>query len=585
MLTYLTISNFAIIDNLDLHPSAGFNALTGETGAGKSIIIDAVSTLLGGRADTAQIRTGSDQALIEGLFSPSATLYREVILPLLEEHGLENAEDDTLMLTREINRKRRNICRVNGRLATLGVLRQIGQRLVDIHNQGEHLSLLRVRQHVNFVDRYGGLFPLREKVAKKVHTLHRVRSELSRLLKGERELARRTDLLQYQIEEISAARLRPGEEEELTREQTLLSNAERLLNQTDRLYKTLHEGEGERKSVLDQLGEVSDGLAKVAELDRKLRDQEKALEETTYQVQELAAALRSYGEEIEYDPDRLREVEERLDLIYDLKRKYGDSIGEIMAFGESAAEELESLSHNEERIEELQNQEQELLAQIGQLAGELSTARQEASKTLAEAIEAELRDLGMEKARFSVSVQQRETEDGVQLDGRQCTFDHTGIDQVEFMISPNVGEPVKPLSKIASGGETARLMLAMKTVLSAADEVPVLIFDEIDAGLGGRAGAVIGRKLWALTEGHQVLCVTHLPQIAAFGDAHYQVTKRVIGGRTVASVEQLLLSTRTEELAQMLGAASEATHLSAVEMCEEVEEWKAAQSRQGSSRR
>ena len=233
----------------------------------------------------------------------------------------------------------------------------------------------------------------------------------------------------------------------------------------------------------------------------------------------------------------------------------------------------------------MQNQEQELLAQIGQLAGELSTARQEASKTLAEAIEAELRDLGMEKARFSVSVQQRETEDGVQLDGRQCTFDHTGIDQVEFMISPNVGEPVKPLSKIASGGETARLMLAMKTVLSAADEVPVLIFDEIDAGLGGRAGAVIGRKLWALTEGHQVLCVTHLPQIAAFGDAHYQVTKRVIGGRTVASVEQLLLSTRTEELAQMLGAASEATHLSAVEMCEEVEEWKAAQSRQGSSRR
>ncbi|MGB3903595.1 MAG: DNA repair protein RecN [Anaerolineae bacterium] len=585
MLTYLTISNFAIIDNLDLHPSAGFNALTGETGAGKSIIIDAVSTLLGGRADTDQIRTGSDQALIEGLFSPSATLYQEAILPLLEEHGLENAEDDTLMLTREINRKRRNICRVNGRLATLGVLRQIGQRLVDIHNQGEHLSLLRVRQHVDFVDRYGGLFPLREKVAKKVHTLHRVRSELSRLLKGERELARRTDLLQYQIEEIAAARLRPGEEEELTREQTLLSNAERLLSQTDRLHKTLHEGEGEQKSVLDQLGEVSDGLAKLAELDGKLHDQQKALEETTYQVQELAAALRSYGEEIEYNPDRLREVEERLDLIHDLKRKYGDSIDEIMAFGESAEEELESLSHSEERIEELQNQEQELLAQIGQLAGELSTARQEASETLAEAIEAELRDLGMEKARFSVSIQQRETQDGVQLDGRQCAFDHTGIDQVEFMISPNVGEPVKPLSKIASGGETARLMLAMKTVLSAADEVPVLIFDEIDAGLGGRAGAVIGRKLWALTEGHQVLCVTHLPQIAAFGDAHYQVTKRVMGGRTVASVEQLLLSGRTEELAQMLGAAGEATHLSAVEMCEEVEEWKAAQSRQGSSRR
>jgi len=574
LLSYLTIRNFAIIDRLDVHLSGGFSVLTGETGAGKSIIVDAVGTLLGGRADTTHIRSGADQALIEGVFSPPLTLYKAAILPLLQEHGLDDEGEDSLILTREINRKARNVCRVNGRLATLGVLRQIGQRLIDIHNQGEHLSLLRVRQHIDFLDRYAGLFALRQEVATKVQALRRTRAELNNLLKDERELARRMDLLRYQIEEIATARLLPAEEEDLTREQTLLSNAERLVNQTDTLYRTLYESEGEQKSVLDLLGEVSSGLAKLVELDARLQAQQKTVDEITYQLQELTGSLRSYGEEIEYDPRRLRQVEERLDLIYDLKRKYGDSIEEILAFGESAAEELEGLSHSEERIEELQSQEKELLAQIGQLAGELSAARQHASKMLAEAIEEELKDLGMEKARFAVSMNQIPSDEGVQIDGKKYAFDSRGIDQAEFMISPNIGEPLKPLSKIASGGETARLMLAMKTVLSAADEVPVLIFDEIDAGLGGRAGVVVGRKLWGLTQGHQVLCVTHLPQIAAFGDAHYKVAKSVVGGRTVASAESLVSDSRTEELAQMLGTVSDATHLSAVEMCEQVQQWK-----------
>jgi DNA repair protein RecN (Recombination protein N) len=578
LLNYLTIRNFAIIDHLDVHLSAGFNVLTGATGAGKSIIIDAMSNLLGGRADTADIRSGTDQALIEGAFSPPPDLYKRAILPLLQKHGVDEEGEDTLILTREINRKGRNICRVNGRLVTLGVLRQIGQRLIDIHNQGEHLSLLRVGQHIDFLDRYAGLLALREEVAAKVHALQRARAELNRLLKGERELARRMDLLQYQIEEISAARLQPGEEEELSRDQVLLSNAEKLISQTDAFYKILYESEEKQKSVSDLLGEVSGGLAKLVELDANLQGQQKAVEEITYQLQELAGALRSYGEEIEYSPERLRQIEERLDLIYDLKRKYGDSIEEILAFGESAAEELETLSHSEERIEELQSREKELLAHIGQLAGELSAARQQSSKMLAKAIEEELKGLGMEKARFAVSTRQIEADEGVEVDGKKYTCDSTGIDQVEFMISPNVGEPLKPLSKIASGGETARLMLAMKTVLSAADEVPVLIFDEIDAGLGGRIGAVVGRKLWGLTEGHQVLCVTHMPQIAAFGDAHYRVAKSVVKHRTVASVETLASEERTEELAQMLGTVSDGTHLSAVEMREEVQKWKNEQS-------
>jgi DNA repair protein RecN (Recombination protein N) len=575
LLAYLTIRNFAIIDQLELSPSTGFNALTGETGAGKSIIIDAVSTLLGGRAETDQIRAGTEQAFIEGVFSPPQALYEESVLPSLQEHGLADHDGGTLILTREINRGGRNLCRVNGRLVTLGVLRQIGQRLVDIHNQGEHLSLLRVRQHIDFLDRYAGLQSLRAETATTVRQLHETRSQLRSLLKDERELARRMDLLKYQGQEIEAAKLQAGEEEELAAQHKVLANAEKLITQTDLLYNTLAESEDVRGSVLDLVGEVSAGLARLMELDPSLEEQHKTVEAITYQLQEAAAALRSYREGIDYDPARLRQVEERLNLIHDLKRKYGDSIEEILAFAVSAGEELDGLAHSEERIEGLLDRERALLGEIARLATQLSQARQQAAESLAQGIEAELKELGMEKARFAVSIEQREMDEGVQVDGKRYAFDSTGVDQVEFMISPNVGEPLKPLSRIASGGETARLMLAMKTVLSRADDVPVLIFDEIDAGLGGRAGAVIGRKLWALARNHQVLCVTHLPQIAAFGDTHYRVAKEVHSGRTTTLVDRLEPDGSTEELAQMLGADSEATFVSAREMRAEVEKWKA----------
>jgi DNA repair protein RecN (Recombination protein N) len=576
LLSYLTIRNFAIIDQLELGPSLGFTALTGETGAGKSIIIDAVSTLLGGRADADFIRAGTEQAVIEGLFSPSEGVYEQSVLPLLREHGLENTEQNGLILTREINRKGRNVCRVNGRLVTLGVLRQIGENLVDIHNQGEHLSLLRVQKHVDFLDRYAGLEALRAETADQVHELNETRRRLRALLKDERELARRIDLLQYQVDEITAAHLHPGEEEELALQHKVLSNAERLITQSELLYAMLSEGQGVGDAILDRLGEVAEGLGKLAQLDPRLSPQRGTVEEINYQLAEVAGTLRSYSEEIDYDPDTLHRVEERLALIHDLKRKYGDSIEEILEFGRSAAEELTGLSQSEERFEELEAREAELLTSIGRLAADLSAKRQQAAESLAKRVEAELKELGMEKARFSVSIAQRERQDGVPIAEKRYAFDSTGIDQVEFLISPNVGEPLKPLSKIASGGETARLMLAMKTVLSSADEVPVLIFDEIDAGLGGRAGVVVGRKLWALSKNHQVLCVTHLPQIAAFGDAHYLVGKEVRSGRTLTFVQRLQDEGRTRELAQMLGTESEATHLSAEEMRAEVERWKSA---------
>ena len=582
MLAELYIKNFAIIEELHLRFGPGFNVLTGETGAGKSIIVDAVSTLLGGRAETGVIRSGADEARVEGIFLLNKAM-QEAILPILRRDGLEGEDEETLILAREIRRGGRSICRVNGRAVTLKVLEQIGQRLVDIHGQTEHLSLLRVREHLDLLDRYGRLWPLRERVAAKVRELRQVRQELEGLLRDERELARRADLLAYQVREIASANLRVGEEEELESERARLANAERLMELADETYRALYEGEEGQLSAIDLLGQVARNLAELERLDPGLRGQQQVAEEAACQLEELARSLRAYRDTIEYNPARLRQVEERLDLIHELKRKYGDSIAEILAFGEEAQRELEGIVHSEERVEELRAREDELLHEIGELASRLSAERRAAGDRLAKAIEAELAELGMKGARFAVAIEQEEAEDGAWVDGRRYAFDERGLDRVEFLIAPNVGEPLKPLAKIASGGETSRLMLALKTVLSAADRTPILIFDEIDAGIGGRAGGVVGRKLWSLTAeaspdgvGHQVLCVTHLPQLACYGDVHFKVAKAVVGGRTIASARALSEEERVEELAAMLGTATAVTRQSARELLEQVKEAKRA---------
>ena len=582
MLAELHIENFAIIEELHLRFGPGFNVLTGETGAGKSIIVDAVSTLLGGRAETGLIRSGADEARVEGIFLLNKAM-QEAILPILRRDGLEGEDEETLILAREIRRGGRSICRVNGRAVTLKVLEQIGQRLVDIHGQTEHLSLLRVREHLDLLDRYGRLWPLRERVAAKVRELRQVRQELEGLLRDERELARRADLLAYQVREIASANLRVGEEEELESERARLANAERLMELADETYRALYEGEEGQLSAIDLLGQVARNLAELERLDPGLRGQQQVAEEAACQLEELARSLRAYRDTIEYNPARLRQVEERLDLIHELKRKYGDSIAEILAFGEEAQRELEGIVHSEERVEELRAREDELLHEIGELASRLSAERRAAGDRLAKAVEAELAELGMKGARFAVAIEQEEAEDGAWVDGRRYAFDERGLDRVEFLIAPNVGEPLKPLAKIASGGETSRLMLALKTVLSAADRTPILIFDEIDAGIGGRAGGVVGRKLWSLTAeaspdgmGHQVLCVTHLPQLACYGDVHFKVAKAVVGGRTIASARALSEEERVEELAAMLGTATAVTRQSARELLEQVKEAKRA---------
>jgi len=550
MLFELSISDFAIIENLALHFSPGFNVLTGETGAGKSIVVDAVSMLLGGRADTGYVRSGSDEALIEGVFHLSQEVQQNLD-PLLERYGL-TGDDDALILSRQIRRSGRSVSRVNGRAVPVSVLREVGGHLVDIHGQGDHLSLLRVREHVQFVDRYAGLGSERSAIGAAVAELRSVRRSLGELLRDERELARRVDLLEYQLQEITAARLEPGEEEELSRQRHLLANAERLSLLADAAYRDLYEGEEGSRSALDAMGGALEQLKDLTELDSELTALFESLEAASFQVEETARSLRAYRDEIEYDPARLRKVEERLDLIYGLKRKYGESVAAVVRYAEEAAQELDQITHSEERIAELRKDEAGLLRRVGELGQSLSSLRREAARRLEQAIEAHLGDLAMGQARFRVDSRWVESEDGVELDGRRYAFDATGLDRVEFLVAPNAGEPPKPLAKIASGGETSRLMLAMKSVLSAADPVPTLIFDEIDVGIGGRAGAIVGRKLWELSQRHQVLCVTHLAQMACFADAHYNIAKETAKDRTTTSATQLVGDRRVEELALML---------------------------------
>lgn len=577
MLFELSISDFAIIDNLALHLSPGFNVLTGETGAGKSIIVDAVSLLLGGRGDATSVRTGSEEARIEGVFH-LPTAVQEALRPLLSEYGLAS-DSEALILTRQIRHSGRNVCRINGRAVPLALLREVGGHLIDIHGQGDHLSLLKVREHLGFIDRYAGLGAERSAIAARVSDLRRVRSSLTELLKDERELARRVDLLEYQLQEITAAHLEPGEEEELTRLRHLLTNAERLTLLTNEAYQALYEGEEGERSALDALGVAVQKIGALEKLDPELASVRESLDAISSQAEELARHLRAYRDEVEYDPARLSQVEERLNLLYGLKRKYGDSIAEVLRFAEEASRELDQITHSEERIGELREKEAQLLQETAELGVSLSSARREAAQRLEQAVEVHLDDLLMEEALFRVDFRWVESEDGLDIDGKHYAFDATGVDKVEFLVAPNAGEPPKPMVKTASGGETSRLMLALKSVLTAADPVPTLIFDEIDVGIGGRAGGIVGKKLWQLSTDHQVLCVTHLPQMACYANAHYNVAKEAVAGRTVTSVTEVEGDQRMEELALMLGGTtSEAARRNVRELIE-----RAQQAKEGTS--
>jgi DNA repair protein RecN (Recombination protein N) len=555
MLTELRIENFAIIQELELTFQPGLTTFTGETGAGKSIILDAIMTLLGGRADTTLIRSGAERANVEGVFTiPSAN--REAICSLLEREGLLD-DAQQLSLGRELRINGRSLARVNGRVVNTGLLRDLGAYLVDIHGQSEHLSLLNVRQHLRLLDHYAGAQAELGAYQVTYHELRRVVKELTALRESERDAARRIDLLEYQAGEIEAASLKPGEEEPLRQELTRLANAENLAGLSQQALTLLDEGTPETPAISDLLGQAVSALEALSRIDKDQTGLVENVQNAVDLLTEAARELRAYSESIEFNPRRLEQAEERLDLIQRLKRKYGGSIEAALEFARTARKELEQISHAGERIAELETRERELLKTLAAQGEALSRRRKEAAGALASAVEKELDDLNMAGARFEVDIHLQPDEKGLQLaDGSRVAFDETGIDRVEFLIAPNLGEGLKPLVKIASGGETSRLMLALKKTLIEADSIPTLIFDEIDQGIGGRVGAVVGEKLWALGRQHQVLCVTHLPQLAAFGDQQLAVRKGVDGGRTTTRVEVLAGEARLAELAQMLGAVT-----------------------------
>ena len=588
MLRLLSVTDFATIEQLEIELGAGFSVLTGETGAGKSIIVDALSLLLGGRADVGMVRSGARRARVEGIFLLAGDVAQKINASL-NEYDFDVGEEE-IILAREVNLDGRNTCRVNGRIVPLRLLNTLGQQLVDIHGQNHHLSLLRVREHMDILDKYGGLLQLRTEVAGGARQLMEAHRELDRLRKDEAEVAQRVDFLRYQVEEISEADLRPTEYDDLTLERDRVANAERIITLCDHAYGALYDGLDPRESAMDLIGQVSKDLSQLERLDPSLRHNLESVDALMHQVDELARALRSYRDGIEYSPDRLHELEERLDLINRLRRKYGSTIGEILAFGKRASQELEELDHREERVEELRAREMELRRQVGRLAGQLSEARKHAAGGLADAIQEEAAGLAFGHTEVLVDIRQSDSEDGVPVgtadgvpyatpysDGesvRHLAFNETGIDSVEFLISLNPGEPPRPLARIASGGEASRLMLAIKSILSTADQIPILVFDEIDAGIGGRVGSVLGQKLWGLSRNHLVLCVTHLPQIACYADHHAKVAKLASHDRTVTSVEVLDGEARVTELSQMLGSDSGATRTSATEMLRQAVSWK-----------
>lgn len=565
MLLEIVIEQFALIEYVRLQFAEGLNVLTGETGAGKSIILDAVQAVLGGRTSADVVRSGEEKAIVEAVFDladngPKAEALKEMGIPV--------EDDNLLVIRREISRTGRGAIRANGRTVTVGMLREACEGLVDLHGQHEHQSLLQVEKHLDLLDQYGGsllmqegksldlldrygggpIVGIRESLQEVFRDLQRVQGELRGLLGDERDRARKEDLLRFQVEELAAAKLREGEEEELEAERQVLSHAGKLKMTASGAYGSLYEGGARQLSAVDLLGRVKADLEDMLRYDPSLGEAVELVGSALVQVQEASHQLAAYRDHIDDNPDRLARVESRLDQITNLKRKYGDSIREMLQYLAQIREELDKLQHSQELIEQLKAEEERLGARAEELAGQLTLQRREAARQLGARVVRELADLGMVNARFEVAVERPE----------QATYHHVtsrGWDRVEFLFSPNLGEPLKPLAKIVSGGEMSRIMLALKVILARVDGVPTLVFDEIDTGISGRAAQAVGEKLARIAGDRQVLCVTHLPQVAAMADAHYLISKTAEAGRTVTSVSNLDEAGRADEIARMIGGA------------------------------
>lgn len=545
MLLQLSIHHLALIDDITIEFAPGFNVLTGETGAGKSIVVDAVNLVLGERAERDLIQNGEQKARVEALFDVSTNA---ALLRLLADLQME-AEDGLLAISRELTSGGRNICRVMGSVVPLSTLKQISALLLDIHGQHEHQSLLDEKRHLSFLDAFGGklLQEKRAQVAALYGEWRKTRTELEHLLSDAAERERRTDMLRYQVNEIDTAKLRLGEEEELERQRVFYRNAERITKSVENAYEALYAGSDEQTSALDACRGGIDELSAIAHLDERYEKIYARLDELYYQLEDAVGEVRALHGELDYDAQDAEQVEERLDLIGKLRRKYGRSVADVLLFREKAAKDLDRLEHADDLSGQLKKtlvKQEEILSKA---SAELSRLRKEIAVGFEKKVEKELHDLGMQHAQFQVSFSDQNKTDS--------RFTPNGIDEVEFTMTANLGQPLRPLARVASGGELSRIMLAVKNLEAEQSGVPSMVFDEIDTGISGRMAQVVAEKMAQIAEGHQVICVTHLPQIAAMADAQYIVEKGVEQGKTRTSVLRLDDRGRSEELARMVGGA------------------------------
>lgn len=552
MLTELTVRNFALIDELVLQLKPGYTVLSGETGAGKSIIVDALNAALGERVSAEVVRGGSDASLTEAVFdaadSPRA-------LAVLQDSGLADGDDGMIILSREIAAGGSRY-RINRRMGTLGLLSEISRHLADIHGQHQHQSLLHEGSHLLYLDQFGGREHLQlvQQYREPYQQFAQARAELRGLQMDEQERARRLDLLAYQIDEIEAADLQAGEEQELQTRRLQLQAGEKLQEALSEAVILASGGDETALGAKDALHEAANRLETVAAVDPQLAQAAEQLRQLAYQADEVARTLDDYLQNVDLDPSALEHVEARLDVIDGLKRKYGSDVAEVLEFLDRARAEAERLADSSTRLEELTRRLQELAVQAGTLAEQVSRSRRKLARRLVQLVAEELAQLGMAGARLDVQFDTAADPDGVVMpDGAAWQAGPDGVDRVLFLLSANPGEPVKPLAKVASGGELSRVMLALKSLCAQGAGVPTIVFDEIDVGIGGVTAQRVGEKLMQLGAEAQVLCVTHLPQVANYADNHLVVEKQVLDGRTRLTVRELDEDQRVEEVARMYG--------------------------------
>ncbi|SDI96376.1 DNA repair protein RecN [Salimicrobium halophilum] len=548
MLTELTIRDFAIIDHVSLTLKDGLTVLTGETGAGKSIIIDSIQLLTGARGSVEFVRHGAKRAEIEGLFivGDDHSVYAKG-----EEFGVDIEEDGMVVLQRSITHQGKSICRVNGKLVTLGILKEFGKALIDIHSQHETQSLMDPERHIELLDTYAEdeLKQPKQEYKKHYETYRSLKKRYKELSDNEQEMAQRLDLLQFQWNELEEAKLEPKEDEELSEERNKLSNFEKIYSGLNDAYEALY---GEQKGM-DWLSHAMMSLDATADYDETYQRMSEELSNSYYLVEELTFRLSTEMEGLEFDPERLDEIEERLNEINRLKRKYGQSVEEILEYKDKVEEEIDEINNKDSFLSKLETEIEDVTEDLLLEARHIHDIRTEASKQLTEAVHEELKDLYLEKAVFDVKVEKKQgKQDDPLLKNQQVSLSSSGFDEVKFLITTNPGEPMKPLHKIASGGEMSRIMLALKQIFSRHQGITSVIFDEVDTGVSGRVAQAIAEKIFKISVDSQVLCISHLPQVAAMADTHVRIMKNVRDNKTKTKAKELNTNEKVEEVARMI---------------------------------